>query len=123
MEKRGGGSIVNLASIMGFSGGIFPNASYQATKGAVVNLTRALALEWAADNIRVNAVAPTFVRTDLTVPIFTSPELEKRVMQHTPLGRLPEPEEIAAAIVYLCTPAARCITGITLPVDSGFLAR
>lgn len=123
MKKRGGGSIVNLASIMGFSGGIFPNASYQATKGAVVNLTRALALEWAAEDIRVNAVAPTFVRTELTVPIFTNPELEKRVMQHTPLGRLPEAEEIAAAIVYLCTPAARCITGITLPVDSGFLAR
>jgi NAD(P)-dependent dehydrogenase (short-subunit alcohol dehydrogenase family) len=123
MKQRGGGAIVNLASIMGFSGGIFPNASYQATKGAVVNLTRALALEWAPDNIRVNAVAPTFVRTDLTVPIFSNPELEQRVMQHTPLGRLPEPEEIAAAIVYLCTPAARCITGITLPVDSGFLAR
>jgi NAD(P)-dependent dehydrogenase (short-subunit alcohol dehydrogenase family) len=123
MKRRGGGAIVNLASIMGFSGGIFPNASYQATKGAVVNLTRALALEWAPDNIRVNAVAPTFVRTELTVPIFSNAELEKRVMQHTPLGRLPEPEEIAAAIVYLCTPAARCITGITLPVDSGFLAR
>jgi NAD(P)-dependent dehydrogenase (short-subunit alcohol dehydrogenase family) len=122
-RKRGGGAIVNLASIMGFSGGIFPNASYQATKGAVVNLTRALALEWAAENVRVNAVAPTFVRTGLTVPIFSNPELEQRVMQHTPLGRLPEPEEIAAAIVYLCTPAARCITGITLPVDSGFLAR
>jgi NAD(P)-dependent dehydrogenase (short-subunit alcohol dehydrogenase family) len=123
LKQRGGGAIVNLASIMGFSGGIFPNASYQASKGAVVNLTRALALEWAADNVRVNAVAPTFVRTELTVPIFTNAELEKRVMQHTPLGRLPEPEEIAAAIVYLCTPAARSITGITLPVDSGFLAR
>jgi NAD(P)-dependent dehydrogenase (short-subunit alcohol dehydrogenase family) len=123
MKKRGGGSIVNLASIMGFSGGIFPNASYQASKGAVVNLTRALALEWAPDNIRVNAVAPTFVRTDLTVPIFTNAELTQRVMGHTPLGRLPEPAEIAAAIVYLCSPAARCVTGITLPVDSGFLAR
>ena len=123
MKKRGAGAIVNLASIMGFSGGIFPNASYQATKGAVVNLTRALALEWAPDNIRVNAVAPTFVRTDLTVPIFSNPDLVKRVMQHTPLGRLPEPEEIAAAIVYLCSPAARSITGVTLPVDSGFLAR
>ena len=123
LKQRGGGAIVNLASIMGFSGGIFPNASYQATKGAVVNLTRALALEWAAENVRVNAVAPTFVRTELTVPIFSNAELEKRVMQHTPLGRLPEPEEIAAAIVYLCTPAARSITGITLPVDAGFLAR
>jgi len=123
MKRRGGGSIVNLASIMGFSGGIFPNASYQASKGGVVNLTRALALEWAADDVRVNAVAPTFVRTQLTVPIFSNPDVLKQVMQHTPLGRLPEPEEIAAAIVYLCSPAARCITGITLPVDSGYLAR
>jgi len=123
MKKRGAGAIVNLASIMGFSGGIFPNASYQATKGGVVNLTRALARDWAPDNIRVNAVAPTCVRTDLTVPIFSNPDLVKRVMHHTPLGRLPEPEEIAAAIVYLCSPAARSITGVTLPVDSGFLAR
>jgi len=123
LKKRGGGSIVNLASIMGFSGGIFPNASYQASKGGVVNLTRALALEWAADNIRVNAVAPTFVRTQLTVPVFSSPDVLKAVMRHTPLNRLPEPEEIAAAIVYLCSPAAHCITGVTLPVDSGYLAR
>jgi len=123
MKRRGAGAIVNLASVMGFSGGIFPNASYQASKGGVVNLTRALALEWAADNIRVNAVAPTFVRTDLTVPIFGNPEMLDQVMARTPLRRLPEVEDIAAAIVYLCSPAARCITGITLPVDSGYLAR
>ena len=123
MKRRGGGAIVNLASIMGFSGGIFPNASYQASKGGVVNLTRALALEWAQDNIRVNAVAPTFVRTELTVPIFGNPQMLEKVMAHTPLGRLPEVEDIAAAIVYLCSPAARCITGVTLPVDSGYLAR
>jgi NAD(P)-dependent dehydrogenase (short-subunit alcohol dehydrogenase family) len=123
MKKRGGGAIVNLASIMGLSGGIYPNASYQASKGGVVNLTRALALEWAADNIRVNAVAPTYVRTDLTTPIFANPELLKTVMGHNPLGRLPEPEDIAAAIVFLCSDAARCITGVTLPVDSGYLAR
>jgi NAD(P)-dependent dehydrogenase (short-subunit alcohol dehydrogenase family) len=123
MKKRGGGAIVNLASIMGFSGGIYPNASYQASKGGVVNLTRALALEWAADNIRVNAVAPTYVRTDLTTPIFSSPELLRTVMSHTPLGRLPEPGDIAAAILFLASDAARCITGVTLPVDSGYLAR
>jgi len=123
MKKRGGGAIVNLASIMGFSGGIYPNASYQASKGGVVNLTRALALEWAADNIRVNAVAPTYVRTGLTVPIFSNPDLLKTVMGHTPLGRLPEPDDIAAAILFLCSDAARCITGVTLPVDSGYLAR
>ena len=123
MKRRGSGSIVNLASIMGFSGGLFPNAAYQASKGGVVNLTRALALEWAADNIRVNAVAPTFVRTDLTESIFSNPDSLKTVMEHTPLGRLPEPEDVAAAVLYLCSPAARCITGITLPVDSGYLAR
>jgi NAD(P)-dependent dehydrogenase (short-subunit alcohol dehydrogenase family) len=114
---------VNLASIMGFSGGIFPNASYQASKGGVVNLTRALALEWATDNIRVNAVAPTFVRTDLTVPIFGNPENLQKIMSHTPLGRFPEVGDIAAAILFLSSPAANCITGITLPVDSGYLAR
>jgi NAD(P)-dependent dehydrogenase (short-subunit alcohol dehydrogenase family) len=123
MQQQGGGSIVNLASIMGFSGGIFPNASYQASKGGVVNLTRALALEWAEHSIRVNAVAPTFVKTDLTVPIFTNPEVLAKVMAHTPLGRLPEVEDIAAAILYLASPAARCVTGVTLPVDSGYLAR
>ena len=123
MKRRGGGAIVNLASIMGFSGGLFPNASYQASKGGVVNLTRALALEWAEDDIRVNAVAPTFVRTDFTVPIFGNPQTLEKVMTHTLLRRLPEVEDIAAAILFLCSPAARCITGITLPVDSGYLAR
>jgi NAD(P)-dependent dehydrogenase (short-subunit alcohol dehydrogenase family) len=123
MKERGGGAIVNLASIMGFSGGLFPNPAYQASKGAVVNLTRALALELAPHAIRVNAVAPTFVRTDLTAPIFRNPDLLKVVMGHTPLGVLPEVNDIAAAILFLASPAARCITGITLPVDSGYLAR
>jgi len=123
MKQHGGGAIVNLASIMGFSGGLFPNPAYQASKGAVINLTRALALEFAEFGIRVNAVAPTFVRTDLTTPIFSNPEVLKKVMQHTPLGALPEVEDIAAAVLFLASPAARCITGVTLPVDSGYLAR
>jgi NAD(P)-dependent dehydrogenase (short-subunit alcohol dehydrogenase family) len=123
MKERGGGAIVNLASIMGFSGGIFPNPAYQTSKGAVVNMTRALALEFAPLKIRVNAVAPTFVRTPLTAPIFSNPEVLDKVMQHTPLGVLPETEDIAAAILFLAGPAARCITGVTLPVDSGYLAR
>ena len=123
MKQKGGGAIVNLASIMGFSGGLYPNPAYQASKGAVVNLTRALALEFAPFNIRVNAVAPTFVRTRLTKPVFETPEVLKNVMSHTPLGRLPETHDIAAAILFLAGPAANCITGVTLPVDSGYLAR
>ena len=123
MQAAGGGAIVNLASIMGFSGGLFPNPAYQASKGAVVNLTRALALEFAPSRIRVNAVAPTFVRTDLTAPIFDNPEVLQAVMRHTPLGTLPDVGDVAAAILFLASPAARCITGVTLPVDSGYLAR
>jgi len=123
MKEKGGGAIVNLASIMGFSGGIFPNPAYQTSKGAVVNMTRALALEFAEHKIRVNAVAPTFVRTPLTAPIFANPEVLKKVMDHNPLGMLPEVDDIAAAILFLAGPAARCITGVTLPVDSGYLAR
>jgi NAD(P)-dependent dehydrogenase (short-subunit alcohol dehydrogenase family) len=123
MKEQGGGAIVNLASIMGFSGGLFPNPAYQASKGAVVNLTRALALEFAPHRIRVNAVAPTFVRTDLTTPVLGKPEVLKKVMEHTPLGVLPEVEDVARAILFLASDAARCITGVTLPVDSGYLAR
>jgi NAD(P)-dependent dehydrogenase (short-subunit alcohol dehydrogenase family) len=118
-----GGVIVNLASIMGLSGGLFPNASYQASKGGVVNLTRALAVEWAGDRIRVNAVAPTFVNTDFTAQVFNNPAVLEEVEKHTPLGILPEVDDIAAAILFLASPAARCITGVTLPVDSGYLAR
>jgi len=123
MKHKGGGAIVNLASIMGFSGGIYPNPAYQTSKGAVVNMTRTLALEFAPDNIRVNAVAPTFVRTRLTKPIFENPETLKNVMSHTPLGRLPETGDIAAAILFLASSAASCVTGVILPVDSGYLAR
>jgi NAD(P)-dependent dehydrogenase (short-subunit alcohol dehydrogenase family) len=123
MKQKGGGAIVNLASIMGFSGGLYPNPAYQTSKGAVVNMTRALALELAADNIRVNAVAPTWVRTRLTQPLFDNPETLKNIMSHTPLGRLPATGDIAAAILFLASPAASCITGVILPVDSGYLAR
>jgi NAD(P)-dependent dehydrogenase (short-subunit alcohol dehydrogenase family) len=121
--KRRPGAIVNVASIMGLSGGLFPNASYQAAKGGVVNLTRALALEWAADGIRVNAVAPSYVDTEMTRAIFSNPEKLDTVMQHTPLGRLPTADDVAAAIVYLSSDAARCVTGTVLPIDSGYLAR
>ena len=102
-----GGAIVNVASIMGLSGGgLYPNISYQTTKGAIVNMTRALAVEWAPHGIRVNAVAPTYVRTQFIAPILAQPELVAKIEAMTPLGRLAEPEEVAAAILFLASPAA-----------------
>ncbi len=117
------GAIVNTASIMGLSGGLYPNVAYQTTKGGVVNMTRALALEWVSDGIRVNAVAPTFVRTGFITGLMNDPAKAARVIEASPMGRLAEPEEIAAAIVFLASPAASMITGAILPVDGGYLAR
>ncbi|WGF90491.1 SDR family NAD(P)-dependent oxidoreductase [Marinivivus vitaminiproducens] len=125
MIKGGrGGAIVNVASIMGLSGGgIYPNISYQTTKGAIVNMTRALAVEWAADGIRVNAIAPTYVRTRFIAPLLADPDIMARIEAMTPLRRIAEPEEIAGAVLYLASPAAAMVTGHTLPVDGGFLAQ
>jgi len=119
-----GGRIVNTASIMGFSGGgLYPNISYQATKGAVVNMTRALAVEWASGGIRVNAIAPTWVRTPLTRAITEKPELVQRIEQMTPLGRLAEPDEIVGAVLFLVSRASAMVTGHVLAIDGGFLAQ
>ena len=119
-----GGRIVNTASIMGFSGGgLYPNISYQATKGAVVNMTRALAIEWAARGIRVNGIAPTWIRTALTRPLTESPELLHRIEQLTPMGRIGEPHDIVGAVLFLSTRASSLVTGHILAVDGGFLAQ
>jgi len=121
-ERRG--AVVNVASIMGLTGGgLYPNPAYHAVKGALVNLTRALALEWAPHGIRVNAVAPAFVRTRLVEPLMADPAMAKALIEATPLGRLVEADEVAAAVVFLASDAAAMITGHTLPVDGGWLAR
>ncbi|MCC6206372.1 MAG: SDR family oxidoreductase, partial [Hyphomicrobiales bacterium] len=118
-----GGAIVNTASIMGLSGGLYPNVAYQTTKGGVVNMTRALALEWVSLKIRVNAVAPTFVRTPFIAPLLNDTEKMATIVTATPMGRIAEPEEVADAILFLASPAAAMITGTILPVDGGYLAR
>jgi NAD(P)-dependent dehydrogenase (short-subunit alcohol dehydrogenase family) len=124
MIAQGRGAIVNVASIMGLSGGgLYPNPAYHAVKGALVNLTRAWALEWAPHGIRVNAVAPAFVRTALVESLLADVSLKRAILDATPLGRLIEPEEVAAVVVFLASEAAAMITGHTLPVDGGWLAR
>ena len=123
MGERGG-AIVNTASIMGLSGGgLYPNISYQTTKGGLVNMTRALAVEWAPRGIRVNAVAPTWTKTQFIGPLEQSPELMARIRSVTPLQRLAEPHEIAHAVLFLASPAAAMVTGHVLAVDGGFLAQ
>jgi len=124
IAKGEGGSIVQIASIMGLSGGgLYPNISYQTSKGAVVNMTRALAVEWAPQQIRVNAVAPTYVKTPFIAGLMAQPDLVQRIEAMTPLRRLAEPAEIASAVLYLASPAAAMVTGHTLLVDGGFMAQ
>jgi NAD(P)-dependent dehydrogenase (short-subunit alcohol dehydrogenase family) len=123
MLARGSGAIVNVASIMGLVGGPhYPNLAYHTAKGAVVNLTRALACEWAPRGVRVNAVAPAFARTKLTEALLADPEIERKLLAHTPMGRFVTPEEVASAILFLAGDAAAMITGAILPVDGGWLA-
>ena len=86
-------------------------------------MTRALALEWVGQGIRVNAVAPTFVRTAFIKGLLADPVRTREILDATPMHRLAEPEEVAAAILFLAGPAAAMITGVTLPVDGGYLAR
>ncbi len=123
MLAKGKGAIINIASIMGLGGGgLYPNLAYHATKGAVVNMTRALAAEWADRGVRVNAIAPTFANTDLTLALRQDAAMVARIEDRTPMGRLAEPEEMAGAILYLASPASAMVTGHTLPVDGGWTA-
>lgn len=124
MLARKRGSIVNIASIMGMVGNpLYANLAYHTSKGAVVNLTRTLAVEWAPAGVRVNAIAPTFARTKLTEKLLSDPEMQARIEALTPLGRLAEPEDFKGSILYLASDAAAMVTGHILAVDGGWLAR
>ena len=118
------GAIVMVSSIMGLTGGgMYPNPSYHATKGAVVNLVRSLGVEWAPHGVRVNAVAPTYARTNLTERMLQDEKTLQYILDNTPMYRLAEPDEIAAAILFLASDASGMVTGHTLPVDGGWVAR
>ena len=124
MAARGGGSIVNISSILGHSGGgMYPNSAYHAAKGAVVNLTRALAAEWGPQGVRVNEIAPTFTDTPLAASILDIPEMRNAIERYTPLRRVAQTGDLAGAILYLAGPASAMVTGHSLFVDGGWLAR
>jgi NAD(P)-dependent dehydrogenase (short-subunit alcohol dehydrogenase family) len=119
MASQGGGKVVNISSQAGFVA-MPKRVAYCSSKAAVIHITRVLALEWAPLNINVNAVAPTFVKTELTAGYLADPEFGKYVKESILLDRLGTPEDVAAAVIYLSSPAADMVTGHTLLVDGGW---
>ena len=121
-RKERGGALVNVTSQMGHVGAPLRSV-YCMSKHALEGLTKALAVELAPQNIRVNAIAPTFIETPLTKPFFEEPRFHEWVLSRIPLGRLGKLEEVTAAIVFLASPAASLITGTSLLVDGGWTAQ
>jgi NAD(P)-dependent dehydrogenase (short-subunit alcohol dehydrogenase family) len=121
MLKQGSGAIVNTSSINGLVGnGAQPG--YVATKHGVVGLTRHGALRWANNGIRVNAVCPGVIETPMTAPLASNPDMRKVLDGMTPMGRMGQPEEIAAAVLWLCSDQASFVTGHPLVIDGGATA-
>jgi Tropinone reductase 1 len=120
LAEHGNAAIVNIASVSGLTH-VRTGSPYGMTKAAIAQLTRNLACEWAEDGIRVNAVAPWYIRTQRTAGPLADPDYLDEVLQRTPMGRIGEPEEVAAAVAFLCLPASSYVTGECIAVDGGFL--
>lgn len=121
VERGEGGRIINIASQAGVVG-IEERSAYGASKGGALAMTKVLAIELAQHRITVNAVAPTFIATELTRSTLEDPEWRERILSRIPLGHVGEVEDVAAATVYLASPAAKMVTGHTLLVDGGWTA-
>jgi len=119
LKKSGEASIVNIVSVAGFTF-VGTSVTYAMTKASVIQLTRYLSVEWAKDNIRINAVAPWYIRTPLTAKYLNTKEYYKKILSRTPLNRVGEPVEVASAVAFLCLPVASYITGECISVDGGF---
>lgn len=122
LKKSGHGSVINISSIFGITGGFGTSPAYHAAKGAVRTLTKNVALLWAQQGVRVNSIHPGFIDTPILDAV-RGTDFEQVMLQMTPMGRLGRPEEIAAAVAYLASDDASFITGCELAVDGGFLAR
>ena len=122
MVERGYGKIINVASLLAFQGGIRVPA-YAAAKGGVAQLTKALANEWAGRGVNVNAIAPGYMRTDNTKPLFDDPVRNREITSRIPAGRWGEPADLAGAVVFLASPASDYVHGHVLVVDGGWMGR
>lgn len=120
LKDSGSGSIVNIVSVAGITT-VGTGSPYAVSKAGIIHFTKYLSVEWAKDNIRVNAVAPWYIRTSLTEPVLNKKEYLDAVLSRTPMKRVGEPEEVASAAAFLSMPAASYITGECIAVDGGFL--
>jgi len=121
-RRAGGGAIINMSSQMGHVGAV-NRTVYCMTKHALEGLTKAMALELAPQGIRVVSVAPTFIETPMTKPMFAKPEFGQWVRDRIPAGRVGQPEDVAAAVVFAASPAASLVTGTSLVIDGGWTAQ